>query len=164
MKEPLLLINYLSQLTNPGWKWLVVMFTFLTAYIFPTVESITSAQAAMFLVGLDTITGIAAARARGEALQSAKFSRVLLKVFGYSVVWLTIALVFKNVGGFLSLYPYAINGTTTLIVVTEGLSVFENLKIMGVPLPEWLMKVLHSKEESMETSVEPPVEDNNNHK
>lgn len=128
--------------TKVGAAWLGACAGFL----FPNSAGQAAAIAALGLVVLDTLTGTVAARLTGEAISSAKFGRAVIKVFSYFAAILAVAIGFRALPGLSNVYEPAASSVTSLIVLTELISIFENLKRMGFPLPSWVCNLLTSKQ------------------
>lgn len=109
-----------------------------------------------FLIVADLVSGVMAAKKRGETINSAGLRRTLSKILVYNLAIVTgflletymidsILPVVKIIGG--------------VIGVTEGLSIFENLNtISGTNVFKKVLDVLGSKNDTgkKEGSEEPP--------
>lgn len=109
-----------------------------------------------FLIVADLVSGVMAAKKRGETINSAGLRRTLSKILVYNLAIVTgflletymidsILPVVKIIGG--------------IIGVTEGLSIFENLNtISGTNVFKKVLEVLGSKNDTgkKEGSEEPP--------
>lgn len=131
-------------------KSAIAIFTGAVAYVFPGESARSAAMAAVLLIVIDTMTGMVAARVNGEAISSAKFGRALVKVFSYSVAVISSALCFRALPGLSSLSDAATTAIVSLVVVTETISIFENIKRMGYNLPNWISSLLEHKRDSID--------------
>jgi len=123
-------------------KWPAAILGGLVGYLFPTQALQTAAVEAGALIAIDTVTGMCAAKVSGKAITSAKFSRALVKVLGYSSVVAVVAIAHRHVPGGEHGQPITVTGVLTLVIFTEAISVFENVNAMGLKLPfgadDWL--------------------------
>ncbi len=128
--------------SSSGGKWLVAGLGALLGYFLPTPAQQSAALGAAHLILVDTITGIVAARQTGEAITSARLGRVLVKLLGYSSVLSVVAVSVNHIPGAMAAHAPTVTGLLGLIIATEGVSVLENVRKMGVSLPfgleEWL--------------------------
>ncbi|MBN9503834.1 MAG: hypothetical protein BGO01_08845 [Armatimonadetes bacterium 55-13] len=123
----------------------------LLDYLLPEHGSRDLALAAAALILLDTATGFWAALVSGKRVSSAKFSRVLTKLLGYGSVVVVCGVASHAVPGAAGFQPVAISGVLGFVVLTEGISILENVGRMGVKAPpflmDWLRKRLKEKPE-----------------
>jgi phage-related holin len=105
------------------------------AYFLPTEAQQGAALGAAHLIALDTLTGVVAARMTGKAITSAKLGRALVKLLAYSSVLSVAAICIKHIPGASIAQAPTVTGVLTLILATEGISVLENVRAMGVTLP-----------------------------
>lgn len=99
----------------------------LVSVLFPSSAGQASALIVLGLVALDTVTGMVASRARGEAISSSKLGQAVSKIFSYFAAILAVAMAFHALPGMQSIYESAVSSVTSLMVLTELISVFENL-------------------------------------
>lgn len=111
---------------------------------------------------LDYATGILAGRAN-EGLNSKRATQGLYKKIGFLCLFalgffLDIAFnhfISQGFNGFQLPFNLPIGLIISVwIVVTEAISICENLERLGVPIPLWLMKLLKKTREN----AEPPAE------
>ncbi len=94
---------------------------------------------------LDTITGFMAAWVTHALISSRAFARVLVKVVGYGSCVMIGSIITQNIPGVADFRGATVAGILTLILLTESISVLENVAKMGVPLPLGLLKRLRSR-------------------
>jgi phage-related holin len=82
----------------------------------------------IFLICADLISGVAAAKKRGEKITSAGIQRSVVKFFVYNMAILTGFLLETYMIS--SLFPI-VKIISSVIGITEGLSVFENLNVVS---------------------------------
>lgn len=94
----------------------------------------------LILIGLDTITGIAAAL-KYKRFNSKGMQKLIKKIITYSTAIVTVRLLEI---GILSLYETTLltQIIVAFLVITEAISVLENLAILGVPIPNSLLTFL----------------------
>ena len=109
-------------------------------YVFPGEQLRSAAIAAFILILLDTVTGIAAAVAKGQPRSSKRFARVVTKLLGYMSVCVAAAIVEKTImrGAGLPITLAAL----WLIIATEGLSIIENVEAISGGRFRWLRAIL----------------------
>lgn len=100
------------------------------------------------LIILDTITGVWKACKLG-VLCSHGFFQFSTKLIVYFLMMATCSLVDKAVP-----YPFAIPIMTAFLSITEAISVFENIALMGFPVPNRLLKMLRDYNQQKFTSVQ----------
>ena len=91
----------------------------------------------VFALGLDLITGVAAAKRRGEKVRSIGLRRTFVKIVEYSIM-LALAISLANVYSFLSwleVWAFA------FITLTEAISILENLARPGSVASEFAGKL-----------------------
>jgi phage-related holin len=113
------------------------------------------ALGATTLVLIDTLTGLVAARLTHQQITSARFSRVLVKLFGYSAVVVTASITFREVSGMQSFRDAAVSGVITLVLITEAISILENCRKMGLQLPSWIEQALAGRQAQLEQQAPP---------
>lgn len=89
----------------------------------------------VWLVVLDSLTGLWGAKASGEVISSAKFSRVLPKLMRYLVFVAAGHALQKTIGVNL----YVENVVFIFLAATEFISIAENLGKAGMPVPKKLL-------------------------
>lgn len=131
--EPLL--KYLAGVSGAVW-----------GYVFPPDQGVRDAAlAAGLLILLDTLTGLWAAIVTGKAIRSAKFGRALSKVLGYGSVVAVCAVVTRHVPGASAWQAMSVSAVVTLVIVTEAISVLENVRKLGLRLPFGMEKLLEER-------------------
>ena len=88
------------------------------------------------LVVIDLITGVAKSM-KNEHPSSRGFFRSAIKLCVYFMMILTAKLVDKHLP-----YPFASSIMNSFLVVTEGISILENIYLLGYPVPTVLVKKL----------------------
>lgn len=88
------------------------------------------------LLALDTLTGIMCA-IKGEGLESSKLSRILWKCLIYFIMLVVGRIVDKHLP-----IGMAAPIMDAFIVATEGLSILENISLLGFPVPTSIVKML----------------------
>lgn len=127
---------YLATLLDDAWKGVLAAVTGLAIFVLPTASHQEFAIAAGALICIDTLTGLIASLREGNAITSSRMGSVFVKLLGYSSVLTVTAICTKFIGGpDGSLAGATVSGVLTLIVLTESVSVLENVHRMGVPLP-----------------------------
>ena len=131
-----------DSLALKGWGALVAV---LLDYLLPAQASRDLALAAGGLIVLDTFTGLWAAFVSGRKISSAKFSRVLTKLFGYGSVVVVCGVATRAVPGALGFQPTALAAVLGFVALTEGISILENVGRMGVKTPPFFKKWLRER-------------------
>lgn len=118
----------------------------------------------MLLVGsniLDYGTGILASPKRGQAVDSAKGSKGIRKKVGMWVLVLIGGMVdvfleySGNMIGITMVFKFPISSAVALwLTVNEWISILENLKDIGTPLPPFLLPILNSLKSQVENQVD----------
>ena len=88
------------------------------------------------LVIIDLITGVAKSL-KHEAPSSRGFYRSAVKLLVYFLMVLVARLVDKHIP-----YPFASNIMDSFLVLTESISILENIYLLGYPVPTVLVKKL----------------------
>lgn len=98
----------------------------------------------LVLMALDFATGFLNAAVKHEIKSSVmrtglakKAGEVVILVIGELIVYATVIPVKAQIMNFLSVY----------ISLMELISILENLDLLGVPLPRWIVKLLHQTQE-----------------
>lgn len=149
MKEPIHAYNAVATMvaSSAPLKWATAALGAVVAYVLPTGALVDMAIASGVFIALDTLTGMMASKEEGEPISSAKFSRLLTKLIGYSVVVIVASLAARNIPGFGELAPAATGAVLTLTITTEGISILENLDRMGVKFPRFISDALKGQQE-----------------
>ncbi|MCW5941083.1 MAG: phage holin family protein [Fimbriimonadaceae bacterium] len=129
----------------PLGKSLAAVLGAVLGYLFPDQAGREAGLAAFGMVLLDTLTGLAAAVATGQPVRSARFGRVVAKIFGYGATIAVCAVVTRHVPGAAPWQPVSVSAVVTLIIVTEAISVLENVRRLGVRLPLGLERALEGR-------------------
>lgn len=141
-----MLPTYLAKLAlEDSWKWILAGMAVILDFVFPAQIGREMAIAAFVLIALDTITGFVSALVAGQAISSARFSRVLVKLLGYGSVIIVSAIVTKFVHNAETLPNVSVTAVLTLVIATEAISVLENVRRMGIKLPLGLDKWLEER-------------------
>lgn len=125
-------------------KWLLAAIAIAVDFVLPTSMVKDAAIGAAALIAFDTITGLYAAWQTGT-VSSKKFSRLLGKILGYASVLTVVAVVSKFVPGMAEYAGLGATGILTMVILTEGISVLENVVRIGVPLPFGLTEMLKKR-------------------
>lgn len=140
--KPNNVIELTAQLANPAWKWLLATLAAGVSFVLPEQLQKDMAVAAAVLIGLDTATGFIAALSTGQPISSARFSRVLAKLVGYGSVVIVAAVAGKFLANGSPVGEATQVGVLTLVLTTEGISILENVRKMGLKFPSPLEKML----------------------
>lgn len=107
--------------------------------------------APLILMVLDFATGLGNAYKRHEIKSSImrsglmkKFGEVVILIIGELIVFATIIPARHQIMNFLALY----------ISIMELISITENLDLLGVPMPGFIVKALHQTSEEMDDGKE----------
>lgn len=114
------------------YKWLGACILAIGEYVLPGSALKETALGAVAILLLDTLTGTFASLKSGEAISSAKFGRVAVKILGYSSVIAVASIAGQTLPGMKEYHQAGLMGVFGLIIVTEGISVLENVQKMGV--------------------------------
>jgi len=117
------------KLSKAAWSMVVCSYSWLFTDIHVLI-------AVYILILFDTVTGFCKA-CKNENLSSGIFFRVVIKCSVYFILILTGRLVDKSVP-----IPFAATIIESFLVITEALSIMENLSQMGFPVPIKLVKLL----------------------
>lgn len=132
----------------PAWaKWGGIVSGALAGYFLPS-ESLRGIALATFgLVVIDTVTGVMAAYNTGVAIKSAKFGRLISKLVVYTAFVMGCVLIAKALP---MLGPSFVEAAATaplaIVAIREGLSVVENLHLLGLEIPKFLKDALSGKD------------------
>lgn len=97
------------------------------------------------LMALDIITGFVNAWSKND-IKSSVMRQGLARKFGELVVIAIGQLFFYGVG----LPKYVVAGVSTYIILMELISICENLKKLGVPIPKFIDRALANAEKQVE--------------
>lgn len=97
------------------------------------------------LMALDIITGFVNAWAKND-IKSSVMRQGLARKFGELVIIAIGQLFFYGVG----LPKYIVAGISTYIILMELISICENLKKLGVPIPKFIDRALASAEKQID--------------
>ena len=96
-------------------------------------------------LALDIITGFVNAWAKND-IRSSAMRQGLARKFGELVIIAIGQLFFYGVG----LPKYIVAGISTYIILMELISICENLKKLGVPIPKFISRALASAEKQID--------------
>lgn len=106
------------------------------------------------LMALDIITGFVNAWSKNQ-IKSSAMRQGLARKFGELVILAIGQLFFYGVG----LPKYIAAGISTYIILMELISICENLKKLGVPIPKFIERALSSAEKKVEELGQDEKED-----
>jgi phage-related holin len=113
---------------------------FLLAYFSPIVPALATCG---LLVAVDTITGIIAARKRGEKIQSKALYRIAPKLLSYNLLIITGFTVQNHMG--VSWIPFT-DISTGVIALIEFKSILENVgSIIGKNVWDYVKELLNRR-------------------
>lgn len=115
-------------------KLLIGLFSTGLCYAFDCNFAILWTMLALVLI--DTVTGLAYAVKIGE-VRSRGFYRVAVKLTMYFIMILVAKLVDKNIP-----LDFASSMLKSFLVITEAISIFENIGRLGFPVPTSLLSKL----------------------
>lgn len=95
--------------------------------------------ALFFLVLLDFFTGVSAAKATGEKIKSSKIRHTALKMSAYFTMIAAAHLAESSLPSFLQVLDDTV---TAFLMVTELISLLENMQRMGYETPKKLLEKL----------------------
>lgn len=127
-------------------KWVAAFLVSATNYFLGGPSGVELLAGAAGLIVLDTVTGFWAAKQSGEPVTSAKLSRVLTKLLGYGAVIVVSSVVLHAVPNAVGWRDLTAAGVLTLVIMTEAISILENVRKMGLALPGPLEKLLAGSE------------------
>jgi phage-related holin len=125
-------------------KWPLALLVGAVGYVLPEQGQRDAAVAAVGLVVLDTATGLVAGLVSGEAVTSARFGRVLVKLLGYGSVVVVVAVANRSLG-IQGAQSATVATTLGLIIATEAISILENVRKMGINLPFGIGRLLEER-------------------
>lgn len=138
----------LAKTSEEGWlKVFAALGGAAISYLFPEPATKTLAGIALSLIVMDTLTGVFASMREGSMITSKGFRRVLFKVVGYSSVVLVASLSAHAVSMHWKdnealAVAVATGAALLFVVLTESISILENVRRMGIPIPVWLVRRL----------------------
>lgn len=183
MKLTTLPTNHLHQMLTNYWNHIAAVFTAIGQYLnfklLATVPIViyqfmfdinheSSMLILAVLIVLDSITGVAAARDRGECIESKKFIKSAFKLGIYGLLvsasFLTDQLVGLT-GAFIEIDKFMLG----FLAATELISIIENTGAMGYAIPKGILDFLQKYTEksvtthttSKEVSDDPNIQDIN---
>lgn len=118
----------------------------IAAFFFPTETLENLAIGAGALVLADTVTGVWAAYQSGQPIRSSKFARLISKVVGYGGAFLVARVVERNTPSTTEIEPVLSAALLSAVIATEGWSVLENARKMGLKLPSMLTNALKGED------------------
>lgn len=125
------IMDYLQRLVSSGWAATAVLAAWFAAWYAGAPEMVQRLlPAALGLIVLDTLLGGAVAW-KAKEFSSSQIIKAFEKLILYSAAGL--AMLFFDWG--LGLGYYCILSLLALIVYRDGMSVLENLSVLGLPLP-----------------------------
>jgi len=99
-----------------------------------------SVKALLLLMALDLLTGVMAARAEGQRIQSRRFGLGAQRKFGMLLVIYAAHLLDGVFGTGSAIFV----GATWWYIATETISFYENADRMGVPMPPGLKRLMET--------------------
>lgn len=144
----------------PVLKWGGVALAVASEYLFGTEVVRNMGIAAFGLMFLDTITGFVAAFSTGQAITSAKLSRILVKIVAYGSSIIVAAVTTRHMPGLNAAHAAVVTAALAIVIATEALSIIENIGKMGFKRLAWLSKILEGKLKQLESDpLAPKPED-----
>ena len=160
MKELYILPRYIFAGINDA-SWLKLMTGVVTAlinYVLPTSQAQQMTTAAAILIILDTITGVIGSISSGTHITSARFGRVIIKLIGYSIAVVVVGIAANTLPGAKPAHEFLMMILVGSIIITECISIAENLDKMGVPIPKPIVKWLKGRKKDLDGSKVPEDE------
>lgn len=127
---------------HPWLKAIVTAGGGVVSWLFPGAWDKKAVFAVITLLLLDFVTGITAAWASGQRLQSAKAKRWVGRFIGYAVAILIAALIPRLMEGLSSYQEVMVAMICGPMVATELISLIENLEKLNVPGVDVLRRLL----------------------
>ena len=119
---------------------LASIVAFVAAYLAPVVPALITCG---LLVAVDTITGIIAAKSKGESIQSKMLYRIAPKLIVYNLLIITGYAVQQNMG--IKWIPFT-DISTGVIALIEFKSILENVsKLIGKDVFEYIKDLLNKR-------------------
>lgn len=126
------------------WKGFAAVLVGMINFVFPTPLLRETAVVAIATVAVDTITGVMAAWQAGT-ISSRGFARVLMKMVGYGSVCFVASVATRYVPGMTDMHAFGVGAALGVILLTELISITENVHRMGVELPFGLTDILRDR-------------------
>lgn len=144
--------RYMAQLTNqPIVKVIGASAMSLMSFLFPDpVTTRDSIIVVLSIITIDVVTGVTASYREHKPINSIGFRRVLAKLIAYGATIAVIGMAVKQVIEVPEFQKDVVKWTMNWIVVTEAISVLENVKRIGVNIPSFLLKWLRWEKDSLD--------------
>ena len=123
-------------------KGMAAMLGGLLEYLLPGQAAKEMVGAAVAFIILDTVTALYAVAVTGKKIESAKAARVLSKLIGYFSVVAVCSVATSTIPGASGLQGRMISAVLGFVLLTEGISIIENVGKMGVKTPLFIRKRL----------------------
>lgn len=141
------MITFAKSAEERWWKAISVLAGAGLSYLFPEPATKALAGIAIVLIVMDTLTGVLASMREGVIVSSRGFRRVLFKLVGYSAVVLVASLSAHAIAmhwrdNEALAVAVATGAALLFVVLTESISILENVRRMGIPIPVWLVRRL----------------------
>lgn len=153
--------NYLARMTfeEPA-KWIAAAAFTALQFVLPESGMRELAGVTLLFVVLDTATGIAASIISGNRITSARMSRFFVKILGYASVLFVCSMAARYAlptGGENSfdVRTVLVNVLLWVILLTEGISILENVQRMGIKLPPFLSNILKDRLQALSEEHDP---------
>ena len=114
----------------PAIKTTAMALGMLSAYLFDEPAEMAAFTGAGALVIVDTITGVMKAISKQDPVTSRTLGRGLSKTFGYLAVVIVAAVVEHTIT--LQTHVPIVTSVLWLVIATEGLSILENVRALGL--------------------------------
>lgn len=140
LTETIKYIEYtlVSAFSVTNLKSLLVVAMIVYEFMFDVSQGKTM-LALLILILLDFITGISAAKIRGEPIRSSKIKHSALKIFAYYAVISGAHLAESSLNHYIAVLDEAV---VAFFMVTELVSLMENIGRMGYRVPSKLLNQL----------------------
>lgn len=166
MKDLFFPIQDIAQTFLDFWavKLLVALVRAVIGFCLPTGAAQTAAVCAGSLICLDFLTAlVAVARTPELRIESAKMRRSFSKIVAYGSLVAIVAILSRNIPGLAGasdekngVLGFTVTGVLGWVMLTESLSILENITRAGILLPpglrEWLQRIIGSKEKTFNQS------------
>ena len=139
------------------WKGFVAVLAGLVNWMFPTPLLRETVIVAMVAVAIDTMTGLMAAWQSGQ-ISSRGFARVIIKGAGYFSVCFVASAATRYVPGLTDMHGFGVGAALGVILLTELISILENVHRMGLELPFGLTAILQQRLAQAQTAAKPNPE------
>lgn len=152
--------HYIAQLSgSPVVKAMLAAVVALGELLFPDkVQVSTGLTVLAVLICADAATGIAASLKESVKLTSRGFGRTVVKLLVYSSVLLVAGSASKVLTTDQELRKMLIGLVFTWCVGTESISILENAKRLGLPVPARLLKWLQWEQDQAEAKADTFIE------